>query len=381
MAGMLERDEWRAFSDAMALVAAGVLSLVGLILAVAGKDAVMAFHGCVLLGAAGLAFLYILTQMIERAEPRAEAGYADGRDPRRSDRHRPLGLGRLPGRRSHRLAARLPGAQSRFALDSSFGRLRPVHTSAVIFAFGGNALIATSFYVVQRTGPSRGSPAGWSAWFVFWGYQLFIVLAATGYLLGVTQSKEYAEPEWYVDLWLTAVWVVYFLVFFATLARGASRTSTWGTGSTSPSSSPSPCCTSSTIWRCRCHCAAQELLVYSGVQDALIQWWYGHNAVASSSPRLPGHDVLLRAEGGRAAGLFLPAFDRPFLVADLPLYLGGAPSPALHLLTEWAQSLGMTFSLMLWMPSWGGMINGLMTLPAPGTRSGRIRSIRLWSSP
>ena len=140
---------------------------------------------------------------------------------------------------------------------TSFGRLRPLHTSAVIFAFGGNALIATSFYVVQRT--CRARLAGrWSPWFVFWGYQLFIVMAATGYLLGVTQSKEYAEPEWYVDLWLTIVWVVYLLVFVGTLAKRRSRTSMWRTGSTSPSSSPSPCCTSSTTWRCRSRCSARR---------------------------------------------------------------------------------------------------------------------------
>ncbi|MEQ8951424.1 cbb3-type cytochrome c oxidase subunit I, partial [Parvibaculum sp.] len=101
---------------------------------------------------------------------------------------------------------------------TNFGRLRPLHTSAVIFAFGGNALIATSFYVVQRT--SRTRLAGDIApWFVFWGYQLFIVIAATGYLMGVTQSKEYAEPEWYADIWLTIVWVVYLIVFLATLAK------------------------------------------------------------------------------------------------------------------------------------------------------------------
>ena len=99
---------------------------------------------------------------------------------------------------------------------TNFGRLRPLHTSAVIFAFGGNILIMTSFHVVQRT--CRARLAGDIApWFVFWGYQLFIVLAATGYVLGVTQSKEYAEPEWYVDIWLTLVWVVYLLVFLATI--------------------------------------------------------------------------------------------------------------------------------------------------------------------
>jgi cytochrome c oxidase cbb3-type subunit 1 len=89
---------------------------------------------------------------------------------------------------------------------TTFGRLRPLHTSAVIFAFGGNALIATSFYVVQRTTRARLF-GGNLAWFVFWGYQIFIVLAATGYLLGITQSREYAEPEWYVDIWITVVWV------------------------------------------------------------------------------------------------------------------------------------------------------------------------------
>ncbi len=101
---------------------------------------------------------------------------------------------------------------------TNFGRLRPLHTSAVIFAFGGNVLIMTSFFVVQRTCRTRIA-GGWAPWFVFWGYQLFIVMAATGYVFGITQSKEYAEPEWYVDLWLTVVWVVYLLVFLGTLAR------------------------------------------------------------------------------------------------------------------------------------------------------------------
>lgn len=99
---------------------------------------------------------------------------------------------------------------------TSFGRLRPLHTSAVIFAFGGNALLMTSFHVVQRTCQARLA-GGFAPWFVFWGYQLVIVLAATGYVFGVTQGKEYAEPEWYVDLWLTIVWVVYLLVFLGTL--------------------------------------------------------------------------------------------------------------------------------------------------------------------
>ena len=100
----------------------------------------------------------------------------------------------------------------------SFGRIRPLHTSAVIFAFGGNVLIGTSFYVVQRT--SRARLAGYIApWFVILGYNFFIVIAGTGYLLGITQSKEYVEPEWYADLWLTIVWVTYLLIFLRTLMR------------------------------------------------------------------------------------------------------------------------------------------------------------------
>jgi cytochrome c oxidase cbb3-type subunit 1 len=117
----------------------------------------------------------------------------------------------------------------------NFGRLRPLHTSGVIFAFGGNALIATSFWVVQRTCRARLA-GGVAPWFVFWGYQLFIVLAAVGYLAGVTQSREYAEPEWLTDLWLTIVWVVYLLVFLGTLGSARNRISTWPIGSTWPSS-------------------------------------------------------------------------------------------------------------------------------------------------
>ena len=161
----------------------------------------------------------------------------------------------------------------------NFGRLRPLHTSAVIFAFGGNALIATSLYVVQRTCKTRIA-GDIAPWFIVWGYQLFIVLAATGYLLGVTQGKEYAEPEWYVDLWLTIVWVVYLIVFLATLAKRKEPhiyVANWFylafivtiamlhlvNNAAIPVSLTS----------------AKSYILWSGVQDALIQWWYGHNAV------------------------------------------------------------------------------------------------------
>ncbi|MFQ5623587.1 MAG: cbb3-type cytochrome c oxidase subunit I, partial [Paracoccaceae bacterium] len=162
---------------------------------------------------------------------------------------------------------------------TSFGRLRPLHTSAVIFAFGGNALIATSFYVVQRTSAAR-LWGGSLAWFVFWGYQLFIVLAATGYLLGATQSKEYAEPEWYVDLWITVVWVAYLAVFLGTIIKRREPhifVANWFY-------------LSFIVTIAMLHIVnnlsipvsifgSKSVQVFSGVQDALVQWWYGHNAV------------------------------------------------------------------------------------------------------
>ncbi len=245
----------------------------------------------------------------------------------------------------------------------SFGRLRPLHTSAVIFAFGGNALLATSLYVVQRT--SRARLAGDLApWFVVLGYNLFIVIAGTGYLLGITQSKEYAEPEWYADLWLTVVWVVYLLVYLATLFRRKEPhiyVANWfflafiltiavlhlGNNAAIPLSIFSP----------------KSYIVWSGVQDAMIQWWYGHNAVG----------FFLTAGFLGIMYYFIPKrADRPVYSYRLSivhfwalifLYIWAGPHH-LHYtaLPDWAQTLGMTFSIMLWMPSWGGMINGLMTL-------------------
>ncbi|MEO0412983.1 MAG: cytochrome-c oxidase, cbb3-type subunit I [Pseudomonadota bacterium] len=246
---------------------------------------------------------------------------------------------------------------------TTFGRLRPLHTSAVIFAFGGNVLLATSFYVVQRT--CRARLAGNAApWFVFWGYQMFIVLAATGYVLGITQGKEYAEPEWYVDLWLTAVWVTYLLVFLGTLWKREephTYVANWfylafivtiamlhlGNNATIPLSLVSP----------------HSVIIWSGVQDAMIQWWYGHNAVG----------FFLTAGFLAIMYYFIPKqANRPVYSYRLSiihfwalifLYIWAGPHH-LHFtaLPDWAQTLGMTFSIMLWMPSWGGMINGLMTL-------------------
>ena len=187
-----------------------------------------------------------------RRDPSRAGGLRRGRGPPVHDR-RPCAGGWSASRWASSSPSSSPTRPLNLGLEwTTFGRLRPVHTSAVIFAFGGNALLGTSLYVVQRTcrAPLFGGPL--PARFLFWGYQLFIVLAASGYVLGVTQSREYAEPEWYVDLWLTVVWVA----LPGHLpghdpAAPASRTSTSRTGTTSPSSSPSRCCTSSTTWRCR----------------------------------------------------------------------------------------------------------------------------------
>ncbi len=245
----------------------------------------------------------------------------------------------------------------------NFGRLRPLHTSGVIFAFGGNVLIATSFYVVQRTCRARLAFPG-LARFVFWGYQMFIVLAASGYLLGITQSREYAEPEWYVDLWLTIVWVAYLVVFVGTLARR-----------TEPHIYVANWFYLSFILTIAMLHIVNNLAIpvsltgslsysaFAGVQDALTQWWYGHNAVA----------FFLTVPFLAMMYYFVPKqAERPIYSYRLSilhfwslifLYIWAGPHH-LHYtaLPDWAQTLGMVFSVILWMPSWGGMINGLMTL-------------------
>ena len=261
------------------------------------------------------------------------------------------------------IAAQMAFPQLNIEPYLTFGKLRPLHTSAVIFAFGGNALFATSYYVVQRTCGVRLWNDG-LARFTFFGYQAFILMAGLGYLFGVTQGKEYAEPEWYADLWLTVVWVSYLLVFFMTLVKRKEPhiyVANWfylsfivtvavlhlGNNISLPVSLTD----------------VKSYSAFSGVQSAMIQWWYGHNAVG----------FFLTSGFLGMMYYFVPKqAERPVYSYRLSIlhfwsltfiYIWAGPHH-LHYtaLPDWAQTLGMTFSIMLWMPSWGGMINGMMTL-------------------
>ncbi len=263
------------------LISLGVIALVAVIAAAKGHDAAYIFHAYVISAVAmGLIVYY------SRSFSFAPAGPAPAVESTYFDEVIKAGViatvfwgvaGFLLG---VVIASQLAWPALNLDLPwTTFGRLRPLHTSAVVFAFGGNALIATSFYVVQRTCRARLA-FGNLAWFVFWGYQLFIVLAATGYLLGVTASREYAEPEWYVDIWLTLVWVAYFLVFFGTLLKRKEPhiyVANWFY-------------LAFIVTIAMLHIVnnlavpvsflgSKSYSLFSGVQDALIQWWYGHNAV------------------------------------------------------------------------------------------------------
>jgi cytochrome c oxidase cbb3-type subunit I len=263
------------------------------------------------------------------------------------------------------IASELSWPQLNFGLSFlNFGRLRPVHTSAAIFAFGGSALIGTSFHVVQRTCRARLWGGDALANFIFWGFQFFIVMAALSYVMGFSQSREYAEPEWHLDIWLTIVWVAYLLVFVATLMKREEPhiyVANWFYLSFIVTVAMLHLVNNAAV---PVHWAGTKSYSYfSGAQDALVQWWYGHNAVG----------FFLTAGFLGMMYYFIPkAANRPVYSYRLSIvhfwslifiYIWAGPH---HLhwtaLPDWAQTLGMAFSIMLWMPSWGGMINGLMTL-------------------
>jgi cytochrome c oxidase cbb3-type subunit 1 len=243
----------------------------------------------------------------------------------------------------------------------SFGRLRPLHTNAVIFAFGGCALMSTSLFIVQRTCHARLISDKLAA-FVFWGWQLVIVLAAITLPMGLTTSKEYAELEWPIDVLIAVVWVAYAVLFFGTVARRRDKhiyVANWFFGAFIIAVAILHIINSLAVPAT----LTKSYSVYSGTVDAMVQWWYGHNAVG----------FFLTAGFLGIMYYFVPKqAERPVYSyrlsvvhfwALIAIYVWAGPHH-LHFtsLPDWTQSLGMAMSLVLLAPSWGGMINGIMTL-------------------
>ncbi|WP_314066377.1 cytochrome-c oxidase, cbb3-type subunit I [Cardiobacterium hominis] len=243
----------------------------------------------------------------------------------------------------------------------SYGRLRPVHTSGVIFAFGGNALFATSYYIVQRVCSVRLVSDKIAA-FTFYGYQAVLVLGVLSYVLGYSQSKEYAELPWLLDILLALVWVAYAYVFFFTIGKRKEKHIYVG------------------LWFYGAYIIAVAVLhifnnlalpidwlhsypVYSGAVDAMAQWWYGHNAVGFflTAAFLGMMYYFVPKQAGRP--IYSYRLSIVHFWALISIYMWAGPHH-LHYtaLPDWTQSLGMAFSVILWVPSWGGMINGMMTL-------------------
>jgi len=243
----------------------------------------------------------------------------------------------------------------------SYGRLRPLHTNAVIFAFGGSALFATSYYVVQRTCQTRLFGGGLAA-FTFWGWNLIIVLAAISLPLGFTSGKEYAELEWPIDLLIAVVWVSYAVVFFGTIMKRRVKhiyVANWFYGAFILTIALLHIVNSAAMPVT----LTKSYSAYPGAIDAMVQWWYGHNAVGFflTAGFLGMMYYFVPKQAGR------PVFSYRLSVvhfwALISTYMWAGPHH-LHYtaLPDWTQSLGMVFSLILLAPSWGGMINGMMTL-------------------
>jgi len=243
----------------------------------------------------------------------------------------------------------------------TYGRLRPLHTNAVIFAFGGSALFATSYYCVQRTSHARlfGGPL---VAFTFWGWQLVIVLAAITLPLGYSTTKEYAELEWPIDILIALVWVAYAIVFFGTIAQRKVKhiyVANWFFGAFILTVALLHIVNSAAIPAG----PLKSYSAYAGVQDAMVQWWYGHNAVGFflTAGFLGMMYYFIPKQAGR------PVYSYRLSIvhfwALIFTYMWAGPHH-LHYtaLPDWAQSIGMVFSLILLAPSWGGMINGIMTL-------------------
>ncbi len=252
----------------------------------------------------------------------------------------------------------------------SYGRIRPLHTNAVIFAFGGSALFATSLYVVQRTCQARLLSDGLAS-FVFWGWQIIIVLAAVTLPMGITTSKEYSELEWPIDILITVVWVAYAILFFGTVMKRKTQhiyVAKWFFGAYILTFALLHLVNSAELpWILGGHTSFLGMFksysAYAGVQDAMVQWWYGHNAVGFflTTAFLGMMYYFIPKQAGR------PIFSYRLSIVHFWtlnfIYMWAGPHHLMYTaLPDWAQSLGMVFSLMLIAPSWGGMMNGIMTL-------------------
>ncbi len=242
-----------------------------------------------------------------------------------------------------------------------FGRLRPLHTNAVIFAFGGCALFASVYHVVQRTCQASLFGSGLAA-FTFWGWQAIIVAAAITLPLGMTSSKEYAELEWPIDIAITLVWVSFAVVFFGTIMKRKSKhiyVANWFFGAFIIAVAVLHLGNSAAVPVT----AMKSYSAYAGTIDAMVQWWYGHNAVGFflTAGFLGMMYYFVPKQAGR------PVYSYRLSIvhfwALIALYIWAGPHH-LHYsaLPDWVQSLGMVMSLILLAPSWGGMINGMMTL-------------------
>ena len=346
-----------------ALVILVLLALCGLAMAAGGRGDPLSVHGIiVMLFSIGLAFVVMAGYYTPEPDPERLSHYYD--DPTKVGIVLTMAWAVFGMFFGVWVAALLAWPDLTFdAAWASFGRIRPVHTTGIIFGFGGNALIATSLHVLQRTSRAR-LPDQLSPWFVLLGYNLFCILAVSGYFIGITQSKEYAEPEWYADIWLVVVWVVYFLIYLRTLARrkephiyvanwyymafilvvavlhivnNLAVPISWG--------------------------SAKSYSLFSGVQDAMTQWWYGHNAVAFflTAGFLGMMYYYLPKRAGR------PIFSYRLSIISfwgITFFYMWAGSHHLHYtaLPQWVQTLGMSFSAMLLVPSWASAGNALATL-------------------
>ncbi len=358
MLAQLTKDERQ-----LGLLIAGAVILCGLAMAVAGKGDPLGIHGGIVV-VSGLFCAFAIIAKYYAPEPPASRLESYFDDPTKAGIILAMGWAVLGLFVGDWVAWLLVFPELTFdAPWASFGRIRPVHTTAVIFGFGGNALIATSLYVLQRTSRAR-LPDQLSPWFVLAGYNLFCVLAVSGYLMGITQSKEYAEPEWYADIWLVVVWVTYFIIYLRTLVRRKEPhiyVANWYymafilvvailhivNNLAVPVSFGN----------------AKSYSIFSGVQDAMTQWWYGHNAVAFflTAGFLGMMYYYLPKRAGR------PIFSYRLSIISfwgITFFYMWAGSHHLHYtaLPHWVQTLGMTFSVMLLVPSWASAANALLTL-------------------